>query len=471
MLIYSPHLSIAYGYRFSPTKEEIFRCYLRPAINGEPLSSSIVVESEIYGENREPWNIFDKEAKNSFWVFTKLKKKSKSRIDRTAGCGCWLGRNSKEVKNAGGQLLGFEKYFTFSCKKDKSISQNNGNWIMHEFSLNEEGLTDYVVCEIKNKDVVGLGYREDEVEPKNKKRKTLEVNDEEMSVSTIKNDMSVPTIKNDMSVPRMKNVSADDQSNLNENMIYTDKSNASSTPKIDEQKSGQLDQETHNPNRVQTSSLDFANGSFYVSPEELFSEYNEAYLDVDGFLKGLDFDEVISSDFLLVNAEEMSIPSVKKVCVENQVTTDDQGNHDPNKLLQTMISTSSHRGTKANIDQSLGQPHFTDDSFYPGPEVLAREYQASTMNAQENNDPNMLQTSITVSSFQSTEENKDKRLGQPDFADDSFYHGLEELKCESKASTTNYLNNDFLLDVPDHYWNGNDDIDLEELLGSPNLKK
>ncbi|XWS22205.1 hypothetical protein CRYUN_Cryun29cG0014200 [Craigia yunnanensis] len=452
MLIYSPQFSIPCGYRFFPNKEEIFRCYLRPAINGEPLSSSIVVESEIYGENREPWNIFDKEARNSFWGFTKLKKKSKSRIDITAGCGRWLGRNSKELKNAGGQLLGFEKYFTFSCKKDKSISQNNGNWIMHEFSLNEEGLTDYVVCEIKNKDVVGLGYREDEVEPKNKKRKTLEVNDEDMSVPTTKNDMSVPTIKKDMSVPTIKNVCADDQSNLNENIIYTDKSNASSTPKIDEQNSGELDQETH----------------------QLFPEYNEAYLDVDSFLMGLEFDEVISSDFLLLNAEEMSIPSVKKVCVENnlnQVTTDDQGNHDPNKLLQTMISTGSLRGIEANIDQILGQPHFTDDSFYPGPEVLVREYQASTRNAQENNDPNMLQTSITASFFQSTEENKDQRLGQTDFADDSLYHGLGELMCESKASTTNYLNNDFLMDVPDHYWNGNDDVDLEELFGSPNLKK
>ncbi|XP_022722149.1 NAC domain-containing protein 72-like [Durio zibethinus] len=183
MLIVLSEFSTPRGFRFLPTKEEISVYHLRPAINGETLSCNILIEGEIYGEKKVPWNLFNKDDNKSFWVFTKLKKKSKSSIDRTTGCGCWLGRNTKEVKNASGQLLGLDKYLTFTCKKDKS-NQCNGNWIMHEFSLMDEGLSDYVISEIKNKDVANCG--KDEEEPKNKKRKSLEVNDEESSAPTIK---------------------------------------------------------------------------------------------------------------------------------------------------------------------------------------------------------------------------------------------------------------------------------------------
>ncbi|OMO70096.1 hypothetical protein COLO4_28766 [Corchorus olitorius] len=59
-------------------------------------------------------------------------KKSGSRIDRVAGCGCWLNQSFKKIKNSGGKLLGFDKSFTFTYK----------------------GLSEYVICEIKNKDAV-----------------------------------------------------------------------------------------------------------------------------------------------------------------------------------------------------------------------------------------------------------------------------------------------------------------------------
>ncbi|XVE81030.1 hypothetical protein DITRI_Ditri15bG0030200 [Diplodiscus trichospermus] len=73
------------GVRFSPKAKEIFDFYLRPAIHGEPMPYDVVVQREIYGENMEPWKIFDnKDAKEPSWVFTKLKKKDK-RIDRTVG--------------------------------------------------------------------------------------------------------------------------------------------------------------------------------------------------------------------------------------------------------------------------------------------------------------------------------------------------------------------------------------------------
>ncbi|XP_022754215.1 NAC domain-containing protein 78-like [Durio zibethinus] len=210
MLIVSPlPFPLAPGFRFRPTKKEILCFYLPRAISGEPLilPSDTLIEREIYGSNREPWNIFDKDHNASFWVFTKLKKKSKSRIDRIAGSGTWLARSTKEVKDEHGQLLGFEKYFTFICKKDQSSRGINGNWIMHEFSLSDQGLSDYVICEIKNKDAVAVAVGSDhgqdnsaaEAEAVNQKRKALElVNDEEMSV------------------PTLKKICVDDQSKLNQ---------------------------------------------------------------------------------------------------------------------------------------------------------------------------------------------------------------------------------------------------------------
>ncbi|XVF84368.1 hypothetical protein PTKIN_Ptkin17bG0031000 [Pterospermum kingtungense] len=477
MLTYAPEFFIPPGFRFRPTKEDILHYYLRPAINGEPLPSSVVVEADIYGENREPWKIFNKDDPKSFWVFTKLKRKSKSKIDRVAGHGCWLGRSSKVIENARGQLVGFEKYFTFSCKRDKSISQNNGNWTMHEFSLSQEGFNDYVICEIKNRDVVvDLGHLDDEVESSNnRKRKTVHVSDEDRSSS----------------VRSMKKVCADSQSNPN--MVQT---SSTSYPNTDQQNFGELDHQESDhsneaPTMISTKSPKFADD--YINALEAYLDVDEsddpnkapamtsasspefandyitapeADLDVDGLLKGLDeFFSLKQSDLLVFNAEEISIPSSEEVCVENnqnQATSDDQGNHHPNMLLQPMINTSPVPGIQATINQSPRQQHFTDDSFYPGSEVLACEYKASIRNEQENSNPNILQAMATPSSFQLTEKRKDQMSGQPD---DSFYNDLEELKCDSKALTLYDLDKYFLMDETDFhfYYEGNDGVSLDEL--------
>ncbi|PPD67112.1 hypothetical protein GOBAR_DD36006 [Gossypium barbadense] len=136
-------LQIPIGFRFLPTKEEILCDYLKPIIKGDPMS--------------------------------------KSRIERTAGDGCWLQQYVKEVKHKdGGEVIGFDKYFTFTSKKRK---KSNGQWIIHEYSLKDQeeasaGLSDSVICEIKNKDaaVVSSDYEESQGEiKKNKKRKMMEV--------------------------------------------------------------------------------------------------------------------------------------------------------------------------------------------------------------------------------------------------------------------------------------------------------
>ncbi|OMO68347.1 No apical meristem (NAM) protein [Corchorus olitorius] len=97
-------MAIPIGFRFHPTKEEILISYLGPAIKREPLPANVLMEIDIYGDQKQPWNLFDKDSSDTYWIFTMLKKKSGSRIDRVAGCGCWLNQSCKEIKNSGGDI-------------------------------------------------------------------------------------------------------------------------------------------------------------------------------------------------------------------------------------------------------------------------------------------------------------------------------------------------------------------------------
>ncbi|PPS00504.1 hypothetical protein GOBAR_AA20150 [Gossypium barbadense] len=178
---------VPHGYQFRPSRQEIFILFLFPIVTGECLPSSPLIQVDIYGENKEPWNIFDKNSKTSYWVFTKLKKKSKLRIDRTAGSGCWLARNAKEVYDDSGKLLGYHKYFTFSCKNDECMNLDNGHWIMHEFSLKREDSNDSVICEIRNKNAADS---DSDSKLNMKKRRILssKKNHEEMNLPSKPND-------------------------------------------------------------------------------------------------------------------------------------------------------------------------------------------------------------------------------------------------------------------------------------------
>jgi hypothetical protein len=125
------------GFRFLPTVEEIFM-FLRMKAKGEPLPHDEVGESDIYG-NREPWVLFDPTVKKQFFVFTKLKKKSKSRMDRVAGCGTWKIEHTQEVRDRKtNKVTGLEKSFVFKYTKNKAKgTDRNGHWIMKEFSLRD----------------------------------------------------------------------------------------------------------------------------------------------------------------------------------------------------------------------------------------------------------------------------------------------------------------------------------------------
>ncbi|OMO98673.1 No apical meristem (NAM) protein [Corchorus olitorius] len=168
------------GFRFRPEKEEIFFYYLYPFINGNSILYAFE-EVDMYGENKEPWNLFklneDSPESESFWVFTRLRKKSEFKIDRIAGCGCWSNKDKRtDVRDSKGRLLGYEKYYIFTNTGKKNNKDDHLKWMMHEYSV--EGSNNLVFCEIKY-ELVG-----------NKKRKssssTIDHANDESSISPVK---------------------------------------------------------------------------------------------------------------------------------------------------------------------------------------------------------------------------------------------------------------------------------------------
>ncbi|EOY07688.1 Uncharacterized protein TCM_022059 [Theobroma cacao] len=135
--VMSTTMKFPMGYRFVPTEEELVLGYLLKKVKGETLPSQAVIDCEIYGDDKEPWKIFNQTSTDKFYVFTKLKKKNGRgrRIDRTAGCGTWKAQNTYLVMDSKNNHVGFNKLFVFEVKGSDSNNAINGHWLMHEFSL------------------------------------------------------------------------------------------------------------------------------------------------------------------------------------------------------------------------------------------------------------------------------------------------------------------------------------------------
>lgn len=82
-------------------------------------------EYDIYGDE-EPWKIFNKTLKEYFFVFTKLKKKSKSWMERVVGCGTLKIKHTKTIHDGENKVIVFKKSFVFEYK-NKGKAKAVGN--------------------------------------------------------------------------------------------------------------------------------------------------------------------------------------------------------------------------------------------------------------------------------------------------------------------------------------------------------
>ncbi|XP_010485001.1 PREDICTED: NAC domain-containing protein 53-like isoform X3 [Camelina sativa] len=174
--------SLAPGFRFHPTDEELVRYYLKRKICNKPFKFDAISVTDVY--KSEPWDLPDKSKLKSrdleWYFFSMLDKKygNGSKTNRATEMGYWktTGKD-REIRN-GPKVVGMKK--TLVYHKGRAPRGERSNWVMHEYRLVDDGLEKtgvhqqdaYVLCRIfqksgsgpKNGEQYGAPFVEEEWE-------------------------------------------------------------------------------------------------------------------------------------------------------------------------------------------------------------------------------------------------------------------------------------------------------------------
>ncbi|XP_013613101.1 PREDICTED: NAC domain-containing protein 78-like isoform X1 [Brassica oleracea var. oleracea] len=173
--------SLAPGFRFHPTDEELVRYYLKRKVCNKPFNFDAISVTDIY--KSEPWDLPDKSKLKSrdleWYFFSMLDKKysNGSKTNRATEKGYWktTGKD-REIRN-GSRAAGMKK--TLVYHKGRAPRGERTNWVMHEYRLTDEELKRagapqdaFVLCRIfqksgtgpKNGEQYGAPYLEEEWE-------------------------------------------------------------------------------------------------------------------------------------------------------------------------------------------------------------------------------------------------------------------------------------------------------------------
>ncbi|XP_010424782.2 PREDICTED: NAC domain-containing protein 78-like [Camelina sativa] len=153
--------SLAPGFRFHPTDEELITYYLKRKVQGKPMRLDAIGEVDFY--KHEPWNLPEhsklKTRDKEWYFFSTLDKKYSTGtcVKRVTKQGYWntTGKD-KEIRRGDGEVsiaIGMMKIHVFY--KGRSPNGRRTNWVMHEYRLskNDEGLQvdAYVLCKVFRK--------------------------------------------------------------------------------------------------------------------------------------------------------------------------------------------------------------------------------------------------------------------------------------------------------------------------------
>uniref|UniRef100_M4CNL6 NAC domain-containing protein n=1 Tax=Brassica campestris TaxID=3711 RepID=M4CNL6_BRACM len=173
--------SLAPGFRFHPTDEELVRYYLKRKVCNKPFKLDAISVTDVY--KSEPWDLPDKSKLKSrdleWYFFSMLDKKynNGSKTNRATEKGYWktTGKD-REIRN-GSRAVGMKK--TLVYHKGRAPRGERTNWVMHEYRLTDEELKRtgapqdaFVLCRIfqksgtgpKNGEQYGAPYLEEEWE-------------------------------------------------------------------------------------------------------------------------------------------------------------------------------------------------------------------------------------------------------------------------------------------------------------------
>ncbi|XP_009771991.1 NAC domain-containing protein 78 isoform X1 [Nicotiana tabacum] len=157
--------SLAPGFRFHPTDEELVRYYLRRKITGRPIKSAPISDIDIY--KVEPWDLPGKSRLKTrdleWYFFSVLDKKygNGARTNRATEKGYWktTGKDRAVHRNKS-QVVGMKK--TLVYHSGRAPKGQRTNWVMHEYRLIDEELDRagipqdaFVVCRVFQKSGAG----------------------------------------------------------------------------------------------------------------------------------------------------------------------------------------------------------------------------------------------------------------------------------------------------------------------------
>ncbi|KAL6573475.1 hypothetical protein OROHE_001934 [Orobanche hederae] len=159
-----PPTSLAPGFRFHPTDEELVRYYLRRKVCGKHFRFQAVTEIDVY--KSEPWELAGHSSLKTrdleWYFFSPVDRKygNGCRLNRATGQGYWKATGKDRSVRHKNQTIGMKKTLVFHS--GRAPDGKRTNWVMHEYRLcdleleNAGFLQDaFVLCRIFQKS--GLG--------------------------------------------------------------------------------------------------------------------------------------------------------------------------------------------------------------------------------------------------------------------------------------------------------------------------
>ncbi|KAJ1269675.1 hypothetical protein BS78_07G229800 [Paspalum vaginatum] len=153
--------SLAPGFRFHPTDEELVSYYLKRKVLGRPLKVDAIAEVDLY--KLEPWDLPARSrlrSRDSQWYFfSRLDRKhaNRARTNRATAGGYWKTTGKDREVRHGPRVVGMKKTLVFHA--GRAPKGERTNWVMHEYRLEGDEAApaagipqdSFVVCRIFQK--------------------------------------------------------------------------------------------------------------------------------------------------------------------------------------------------------------------------------------------------------------------------------------------------------------------------------
>ncbi|PON98610.1 NAC domain containing protein [Trema orientale] len=158
--------TLAPGFRFHPTDEELVIYYLKRKVCGKRFRFNAITEVDVY--KSEPWDLADKSSLKSrdqeYYFFSALDKKygNGARMNRATSQGYWKATGNDRPVRRESKTVGLKKTLVFHS--GRAPDGKRTNWVMHEYRLVEEemeragggaGQDAFVLCRIFHKSNIG----------------------------------------------------------------------------------------------------------------------------------------------------------------------------------------------------------------------------------------------------------------------------------------------------------------------------